>query len=70
MLQSEGGYIDARRLTAISTKTLATYGRTIHSGQSLPIDDDRPTSASTPTPDVSLHCHEPLLRANSGSSLE
>jgi len=28
-LQSEAGYIDARPLTAISTKTLATHGRTI-----------------------------------------
>jgi len=33
MLQSEAGYIDARPLTTISTKTLATHGRTIHSGQ-------------------------------------
>jgi hypothetical protein len=30
MLQSEAGYIDARPLTTISTKTLATHGRTIH----------------------------------------
>jgi hypothetical protein len=30
MLQSEAGYIDARPLTATSTKTLATHGRTIH----------------------------------------
>src|SRR5271169_1228613 len=29
-LQSEAGYIDARPLTANSTKTLATHGRTIH----------------------------------------
>jgi hypothetical protein len=29
-LQSEAGYIDARPLTARSTKTLATHGRTIH----------------------------------------
>ena len=28
-LQSKAGYIDARPLTAISTKTLATHGRTI-----------------------------------------
>jgi hypothetical protein len=33
MLQSEAGYIDARPLTTISTKTLATHGRTIHLGQ-------------------------------------
>src|SRR5450759_1004320 len=36
-LQSEAGYIDARPLTASSTKTLATHGRTIHLGQSLRI---------------------------------
>ena len=29
-LQSKAGYIDARPLTASSTKTLATRGRTIH----------------------------------------
>ena len=34
MLQPKAGYIDARPLTANSTKTLATHGRTIHSGQS------------------------------------
>jgi hypothetical protein len=32
MLQSEAGYIDARPLTTISTKTLATHGRTIQVG--------------------------------------
>src|SRR6266566_9194610 len=35
-LQSEAGYIDARPLTVISTKPLATHGRTIHLGHSLP----------------------------------
>jgi hypothetical protein len=34
MLQSKAGYIDARPLTASSTKPLATHGRTIHWGQS------------------------------------
>ena len=29
-LQSKAGYIDARPLTASSTKPLATHGRTIH----------------------------------------
>ena len=33
MLQPKAGYIDARPLTARSTKTLATHGRTIHLGQ-------------------------------------
>jgi len=33
MLQSKAGYIDARPLTASSTRTLATHGRTIHAGQ-------------------------------------
>src|SRR5438045_1234502 len=31
-LQSKAGYIDARPLTASSTKPLATHGRTIQSG--------------------------------------
>ena len=31
-LESKAGYIDARPLTANSTKTLATHGRTIHLG--------------------------------------
>src|SRR5580658_9953744 len=35
-LQSEAGYIDARPLTASLSKPLATHGRTIHKGQSLP----------------------------------
>jgi hypothetical protein len=33
-LQLEAGYIDARPLTAGSSKSLATHGRTIHLGQS------------------------------------
>src|SRR5882672_9625603 len=45
MLQSKAGYIDARPLTASSTKPLATHDRTIHSGQSLPKWDVCATSA-------------------------
>jgi hypothetical protein len=33
MLQSKAGYIDARPLTTSSTNSLATHGRTIHSGE-------------------------------------
>ncbi len=45
MLQSKARYIDARPLTASSAEPLATHGRTIHSGQSLPKWDVRATSA-------------------------
>ena len=48
MLQSEAGYIDARPLTTISTKTLATHGRTIHLGQDRPIRLDNCTSVVPP----------------------
>src|SRR5271169_6043762 len=48
-LQSEAGYIDARPLTAISTKSLATHGRTIHVGHLRRFRRARATSAIAPT---------------------
>ena len=58
MLQSEAGYIDARPLTTISTKTLATHGRTIHSGHEQPIDGGLDKFAYPPIATVSLHCRK------------
>src|SRR6267142_3540352 len=52
MLQSKAGYIDARPLTASSTKPLATHGRTIHSGQTRKSGDAITTSALPPTADI------------------
>src|SRR6266568_2416848 len=43
--QSEAGYIDARPPPPIRRNLLATHGRTIHSGQSLPKWDVRATSS-------------------------
>ena len=43
--KSKAGYIDARPLTANSTKPLATHGRTIHSGQPETTAHDRDTAA-------------------------